>query len=192
MDEELSIEELAERVDVPVRTVRYYIAEGLLPGPGARGRAAAYGEEHLLRLRLIRRLAEQRMPLAEIRDRLRSLSVPDVAALLAEEERHTARLRRAAERPSPRDYVSALLVRARSSSPPVPPPPAAAKGRTLRESGPAWTPSQGWTRWELAPGVELHVRADATERQRRLVQRLLEAAREAGEGRDHTSEEQRP
>src|SRR5262245_11099464 len=191
MDGELSIEELAARVDVPVRTVRYYIAEGLLPGPGARGRAAAYGEEHLLRLRLIRRLVEQRVPLAEIRQRLGSLALAEVAALLVEEERHSARLQRAAAGPSPRDYVAALLARAGSPSPPAPLPPPA-KGRVLREAGPSWTPSRPWTRWELAPGVELHVRADASEDQRRLVQRLLQAAQDGRGGRDRAGEEPEP
>ena len=54
----MGIEELADLVGVPVRTVRYYIAEGLLPGPGTRGKGTVYGEEHLLRLRLIRLLAD--------------------------------------------------------------------------------------------------------------------------------------
>src|SRR5690242_10862011 len=51
-----TIEELAEQVGTPVRTIRFYIAEGLLSGPGTRGKAASYSGEHLLRLRLIRRL----------------------------------------------------------------------------------------------------------------------------------------
>ena len=49
----LSIDELARSSELPVRTIRYYVAEGLLPGPGGRGKAATYGEDHLLRLRLI-------------------------------------------------------------------------------------------------------------------------------------------
>src|SRR3954464_11640452 len=61
----LTIEELARRADVPVRTVRFYIAERLLPGPGARGRDAVYSEEHLLRLLLVRRLSERGQRLGE-------------------------------------------------------------------------------------------------------------------------------
>src|SRR5436853_4256848 len=88
----MSIEDLAARAGVRVRTVRFYIAEGLLPGPGARGRAAAYGEEHLLRLRLIRRLAERHVPLAEMRARFAHLPLEDVRALLAEEGRRAEEL----------------------------------------------------------------------------------------------------
>src|ERR1044072_5340530 len=39
----LTIEELAKRADVPVRTVRFYITERLLPGPGGRGRGGGGG-----------------------------------------------------------------------------------------------------------------------------------------------------
>ena len=48
--EALTIEQLAERVGVTVRTVRFYISDGLLPGPEGRGKAASHGDEHLLRL----------------------------------------------------------------------------------------------------------------------------------------------
>ena len=111
----LTIEQLADQVGVPVRTVRYYIAEGLVPGPGARGKAASYGQEHLLRLRLVRRLAEQRLPLSEIRERVGALSHDEVRALLAEEERNASEIERAAAAPAPKDYVSALLRRAQQA-----------------------------------------------------------------------------
>ena len=227
----LTIEGLAEQAGVPVRTIRFYIAEDLLAGPRGRGMAARYGEEHLLRLRLIRRLVDQRVPLAEQRARLNRLSLDDVRSLLAEEDRRTAELRLAEAAPSPKDYVSALLERAQARHAPKPmaaPPaasaaaparapadpvelseasersgalapstPAAAGGRPQpSSSGPARSaavpdplaparplasqtgePGEAWQRWELAPGVELHVRADAERRHRRLVERLLRIAR---------------
>ena len=70
-----TVEELADLVGVPVRTIRYYITEGLLPGPGTRGKGTVYTEEHLLRLRLIRLLADQRVPLAQIREQVAALSL---------------------------------------------------------------------------------------------------------------------
>ncbi|HUY99339.1 MAG TPA: MerR family transcriptional regulator [Thermomicrobiaceae bacterium] len=191
MDEsgELTIEELAERVDVPVRTVRYYIAEGLLPGPGTRGKTASYGEEHLLRLRLARRLAERRVPLAEIRERIRWLSLEELRELLREEDRRADELRSAEQTQSPRAYVSALLEQARAGRPPVqpeiqplatlisPPPPAHSAAAPSAPPAPAASePGVTWERRELAPGVELHVRSDASVRQRGLIERLLRAA----------------
>jgi DNA-binding transcriptional MerR regulator len=154
---ELSIEELAERAGVPVRTIRYYIAEGLLPGPGTRGKAAVYDERHWLRLRLIRRLADQRVPLATIKARLAGLSLAEIRALLDEAERQSATL---AQAPSPRDYVAALLRNATAAAPAAAPPA-----------------GESWQRFPLAPGVELHVRRDVLDRQRPAIERLVEAAR---------------
>src|SRR5437667_2461891 len=92
---ELTIEELADGAGVSVRTVRYYISQGLLAGPGARGRNASYTDEHLARLQLIRRLVEQHVPLAEQRQQLEGLSYQQVRALLKDEERHGKALDRA-------------------------------------------------------------------------------------------------
>lgn len=58
--------ELAEQAGMPARTVRFYIARGLLPGPASAGRGALYGSEHLERLVRIRRLQEKGQTLAEI------------------------------------------------------------------------------------------------------------------------------
>ncbi|HEX2171461.1 MAG TPA: MerR family transcriptional regulator, partial [Dehalococcoidia bacterium] len=135
---DLTIEELAERGGVSVRTIRFYISEGLLPSSGGRGKAAAYGEEHLLRLRLIRRLGEQRVPLAEQRERLSRLSLEDVRALLAEEDQRSAELERARTTPSPREYVAGLLERARAARQAAP-SNVQASGRVRGDQAPAWS-----------------------------------------------------
>jgi DNA-binding transcriptional MerR regulator len=108
----LSIEQLAEQAGVSVRTVRYYISQGLLPGPGARGKYASYGDEHLARLQLIRKLVDQHVPLAEQRQRLQELSADDLRHVLQEEEQHSRVMEQA---PSPREYVSRLLSHARTT-----------------------------------------------------------------------------
>jgi len=63
----LTIDELAARAGVTVRTVRFYGTRGLLPPPviGAR-RVGHYGREHLARLALIEELQHQGMTLAAI------------------------------------------------------------------------------------------------------------------------------
>jgi DNA-binding transcriptional MerR regulator len=190
---ELSIEDLAERAGVPVRTVRYYIGQGLLAGPGTRGRAAVYGDEHLERLRLIRRLAEQHVPLAEQRRRLEGLSLVEVRELLALEERRERALKRAEGARSPRDYVAELLARARTGhaapSAPAQRQPAAPSMRaplvssTAEAAGAGQPVAEAWQKWRLVPGVELQVRTDVAAKYSRLVERLLETAREAP-GRD--------
>jgi len=53
------VSELAERADVPLATVKYYLREGLLPAGETTGpRRAEYDEHHLRRLRVLRLLRE--------------------------------------------------------------------------------------------------------------------------------------
>ncbi|GHD92208.1 MerR family transcriptional regulator [Streptomyces naganishii] len=80
----LTIDELAARAGVTVRTVRFYSTRGLLPPPviGPR-RVGRYGREHLARLALIEEMQHQGMTLAAIERHLRQLppglSVRDLA-----------------------------------------------------------------------------------------------------------------
>lgn len=60
------LDELAEHTGVPARTIRMYIARGLLPGPLQRGRNAVYGQEHVHRLEEIRKLQKNGLTLQEI------------------------------------------------------------------------------------------------------------------------------
>jgi DNA-binding transcriptional MerR regulator len=66
---ELSLAELATESGVPERTIRYYIARGLIGGPARSGRGAVYTGEHLERLQEIRRQQRQGLTLAEIERR---------------------------------------------------------------------------------------------------------------------------
>ncbi|MFE9675202.1 MerR family transcriptional regulator [Streptomyces sp. NPDC006259] len=63
----LTVDELAARAGVTVRTVRFYSTKGLLPPPviGPR-RVGRYGPEHLARLALIEELQRQGLTLAAI------------------------------------------------------------------------------------------------------------------------------
>ncbi|MFF0427046.1 MerR family transcriptional regulator [Streptomyces sp. NPDC004520] len=69
-----TVDELAARAGVTVRTVRFYGTRGLLPPPviGAR-RVGHYGQDHLSRLALIEELQRQGMTLAAIERYLEQL-----------------------------------------------------------------------------------------------------------------------
>ena len=166
----MSLRELEERSRVPGRTIRYYIAEGMLPGAGARGKGAAYGEEHLLRLQVIRRLAEQHVPIREIKQRLDGLRLDEMRELLAAEE--------PAEPRSPKEYIASMLARARQPDrAPAPVSPQRRRNDAPAPTADASPAPEQWQRWELAPGLELHFRADALNDHRALIARLLDAAR---------------
>ena len=68
--DELTIDDLARRVELPVRTIREYHTMRLLPPPLRQGRVGLYGGRHIERLQLIARLQRRGYSLAGIRDLL--------------------------------------------------------------------------------------------------------------------------
>jgi len=72
MASELTVDALAQRAALPVRTIREYQTLGLLPSPQRRGRVGLYGEGHVSRLQLIGRLQARGYSLAGIGDLLNS------------------------------------------------------------------------------------------------------------------------
>ena len=85
-DERYSLTELADLGGVTPRTVRYYLAQGLLPAIGQTGPGSKYDDGHLARLRLIRRLQAEHLPLAEIRRRLETLGDDEILDLAGASE----------------------------------------------------------------------------------------------------------
>ena len=63
---EYRVEQLARAAGVSVDTVRFYQSRGLLPSPQRRGRAAFYSQQHLDRLRRIRRLNRRGLTLEAV------------------------------------------------------------------------------------------------------------------------------
>jgi len=62
----MTLAEIAETSGLPARTVRFYIARGLLSGPAKGGRIAEYTAEHVVRLQRIQRLQADGHTLSEI------------------------------------------------------------------------------------------------------------------------------
>jgi DNA-binding transcriptional MerR regulator len=90
-DEPLTIDDLARRVQLPVRTIREYHTMRLLPPPERRGRLGLYGSQHVQRLQLIARLQRRGYSLAGIRDLLGAWeSGTDLTTLLGVDESQAA------------------------------------------------------------------------------------------------------
>ena len=170
-DRTLELSQLCDAADVTPRTVRYYIQQGLLPAPESRGPGAHYNQGHLGRLRLIRRLQQEHLPLGEIRERLDRLTDAEVNQLLRsapETNRDTSALgyiRGVLAGGGPRS-LSAASVRLSESRP------------TFAESPELPATRSTWERIAVTRDVELHVRRPLTRDQNRLVERLLQIARE--------------
>ncbi|HVL23737.1 MAG TPA: helix-turn-helix domain-containing protein [Thermomicrobiales bacterium] len=77
-----TLSDLERETGVNARTIRYYIAEGLLQPAYGRGPSATYDADHLLRLRVIQRLKDDRLSLRDIKERLSHMTPEDVAVML--------------------------------------------------------------------------------------------------------------
>jgi DNA-binding transcriptional MerR regulator len=144
---DLDLAELCSRTGVTVRTVRYYVQQGLLPSPGT-GPSARYTQEHLDRLQLIRRMQKEHLPLAEIRHRLDALDAAGMQRVL-----HTP-----AAPSSAADYVRGVL----GHGPAPAPPPS--------------TQRSIWERIALGRDIELHVQRPLSRLDNRKLERIIEAA----------------
>ncbi len=165
-----SISELSDAGSVTARTIRYYVAEGLLAPPGKGGRGATYNEEHLARLQLIKRLKEEYLPLQEIAALLRGLDRQAVMDLLQQKQRSSV-----APRSSAKSYLKDLLKvssGAGSDSGRLRPQ---VEARTRLE--PEIPEGIGWRRLIIDEGVELHVREDRLGRDTNKVRQLFEFAK---------------
>ncbi len=157
---EWKLAELAEEAGVSPRTVRYYVQRGLLPAPPFKGPDTVYGEEHLLRLKAIRVLQARFLPLDAIQAELQRLS-PDELRKLAGAD----------ATPAPPVY---------------PPPPPGGPVSLCVPPAPVVSPRPAvmarYQRWELAPGLELHVSEGADAKVRALAERVRALIEEFQEG----------
>jgi DNA-binding transcriptional MerR regulator len=148
----LDLPQLADRAGVSIRTVRYYIQQGLLQEPEARGPGAHYTQEHLGRLLLIKRLQKEHLPLAEIRKAIQSGAAE------------------AAIPRSARDYVRAVLGK---------PSAEMQLSSSLAPMQQAEEPVRSqWERITLAPDIELHLRRPLSRGMNKKVERLIDVARD--------------
>lgn len=189
--EDLLIHELADQAGVSVRTIRYYISQGLLPAPDTKGRYATFNDEYRLRLELIRRLKEAFLPLKEIRDRIAGLDPAQIQALLDQLEGGNLNIRQEknymlsepqslAYEPKPLssalDYLSQVMgtqgatrSRPRPNQPSSPP--------TVQPAVRSPQQVETWQRIVLAPGVELNIRSSEEPFYRERIRQIIEFAK---------------
>ena len=183
---------------------------GLLPSPGQAGPGTRYGESHLARLRLIRRLQREHLPLGEIALRLEGLDDVAVEAALTVEDLRLApsqgpafaadmaagTWRRSVLGPAPGsalDYINRL--KDEQATPPMParelaaPAAAPRMAKAIAMSSPEAEESKGtqrsqWERVTLSQNVELHIRRPLGRHEQKQIERLIRLGRELLEGGD--------
>lgn len=156
-----TLEELQELTGVSPRTLRKYTSLGLLPRHVGGGRSSRYGEVHLSLLLAIDKLRHEEgvRDLGELRARLDAMNDEALDAYTSEgnDEADDEPDTEPGADPGEDDTTVAL--------PSIAP--------HLRSA----TEAVRFTRHELVPGLELHLREDATEEARHLAEALLALAR---------------
>ena len=129
------------------RTIRYYMAEGLVQTPEERqGTASVFGYLNLLQLLTVKKLQAEHLPIRKIRELVAGKNEQELESLLG--VRGASGRKTEAKR-----YLETLLSSAPSqplmetAAAPPPPPQAAAQ-------------THSWQRVEIEPGLELHIRSD--------------------------------
>ena len=113
-----TIQELSDLTGFSIRTIRFYVQEGLIDPPAGRGRGGFYFDSQLNQLRQIRTLQEKGMKLSSIVSYLKGGDVQET--------------------------------------------------ETIRDV---------WVKYEIAPGLEIHVRRDLEEREGKKVLEIIKTAR---------------
>ena len=154
------------------RTIRYYMAEGLVQTPEERqGTASVFGYLNLLQLLTVKKLQAEHLPIRKIRELVAGKTELELELMLG--------VRGASgKKTEAKQYLETLLSSAPSqplmetaAAPPPPPPQAAAQ-------------SHSWQRVEIEPGLELHVRSDyappTSARTRSLLEKAIHRLRRLG------------
>ncbi len=162
------------------RTVRYYLAEGLLaPAEEKQGTASVFSYLHLLQLLAVKHLQAQHLPIRKIRELVEGRSERELERLLGVDAKSS-------DKSTALSYLESLLTQTRPA--PMPPPVAhlsmSAPQRIATATAAPSTVAPGqatgtWERVELEPGLELHIHSayqpPATKGIRRLAAAVLRA-----------------
>jgi DNA-binding transcriptional MerR regulator len=150
------------------RTIRYYLAEGLIQTPEEKqGTASVFGYLHLLQLLTVKKLQAEHLPIRKIRELVAGKSEQELETLIG--VRGPSGKKTEAKR-----YLESLL-----ASAPMPPPIETSSAPPSQDFAAA---PHSWQRVEIEPGLELHVRSDyappaTTGKTRSLLERAIHRLR---------------
>jgi DNA-binding transcriptional MerR regulator len=173
------IKTICDETGVTARTVHFYIQQGLLPPAGSQGPGARYHEGHLARLKLIKLLQREHLPLSEIRRRIERLDDSKIEGLVRE---HYSRKEPSSS--SAAEYIRSVLAGNRPLSSEDHSKSLSAQGNALfdvresRQTANGISERSQWERILLAPDIELHIRRPLSRIQNRKVEAIIQYARE--------------
>ncbi len=196
MTDELTLEDLAGQSGLTLRTLRYYMQEGLLPGPETRGKYARYSQQHLDRLELIRRMKDLHLPLQEIRQLIENMTAEEMSRLRNYQDQVARKFgvqkpaMAAKDQParssSALDYIHSiqhvrenLMVYKQDQDGDL---PARAPDHMLNQQSMPAAPhppakQETWRRIQLADGIELNVRESNDQQEKQQLEQLIQSVR---------------
>jgi len=198
MNDNLTLEDLVNLSGLSLRTLRYYMQEGLLQGPDTHGKFARYSQPHLDRLEIIQRLKNLRLPLQEINQILINMTPEEISQIRQYQdvlkETRDFSVKEMDETPSKLktnsdalDYIHNLErgrdnIRAFTSQSPVyspaPQPPVSYQEKSTAQSNFPKDPTrESWTRTVLRDGIELNIRQPKTTEEQIMIEQLIEFAK---------------
>lgn len=195
---EPSLSDLAAASGIEARTIRSWVAQGLLPAPLNRGPAARYPADTLERVLAIRAMRDVLgMPLAEIRKELLVAGPDQIRGYASRAPGSALEASPPPAASSALDYISALRSRPRGASKLAPPAVAPIAAPPLQgfdalehrlgqgRAEPARKArAEEWLRIPITPDVELTVRAPLDAEQRVRLERCADLIRDILLGRD--------
>ena len=154
------------------RTIRYYMAEGLIQTPGEKqGTASVFGYLNLLQLLTVKKLQAEHLPIRKIRELVAGKGEQELETLLGI---GTTAAKKSRETEAKR-YLESLL--APTPTPTTTPAPAPVPPPKLAGAAPLQADqTHSWQRVELEPGLELHIRSDYSPPTSARTRSLLEKA----------------
>jgi DNA-binding transcriptional MerR regulator len=153
------------------RTIRYYLAEGLIQAPEEKqGTASVFGYRNLLQLLVVKKLQAEHLPIRKIKELVAGKGEQELEALLGVSG-HSGKRSRQTEA---KHYLESLLTPQSAAPPPAP-------ARMIEMAAAPSPPqqhdsSQSWQRVEIEPGLELHIRSDYSPPPTGKTRSLLEKA----------------
>jgi DNA-binding transcriptional MerR regulator len=189
-----SITELEKQTGLTRRTIHYYTKEKLIPPPDGIGGGAKYGEEHLLRLQLIKEMQKSHLKLSGIREALDAMNISEMNQLYEKAQRGKIRSWdldsienwlvdssevEAADKNS-MNYLPGQNISEESNYSFLNPgnrPSKKKKTRNvsyLKDLKRTTVPDASWERFSVLDGVEINVRSDIMQKYGTIVKNWIE------------------
>jgi DNA-binding transcriptional MerR regulator len=146
------------------RTVRFYLSENLIPASFEKqGTASVFGYRHLLVLLAVKKLQAESIPIRKIREIIAGRNESELEKLLGVKTAEKNKFKNKDQKTKKNEahqFLETLLLQSRRAVPEHEEGIAAARipmQSRLRQSIKP-KKGEGWKRYEIAPGLELHIR----------------------------------